>query len=137
MTIFLHWETGDPLTRWEPDILFTEWDVGNSVIGINHLSTEYVLIPVVVTKAGVSYNPTGDPIAFAFMPTATQVPQSGDWVAGAWETDTPNPLYPYTAKCLVGPTGTINLGIGTYIVYIRVTDNPEVPILVAGQLQVS
>lgn len=111
--------------------------MGNSTIGINHLSTEFVLVPVVATKAGVAYNPTADAVQFAFMPTATQVPQNTDWVGGSWDTVPSNALYPYNAKCLVGPTGTITLAIGTYIIYVKITDSPEVPVLVAGQLQVS
>jgi hypothetical protein len=115
----------------------TEWCVGYTSIGQSQLATEYILIPVSASKAGASYNPTGDVVQFAFMPTPTQVPQSGDWQAGAWDTDSPNILYPYTAKCLVGPAGTINLGIGTYIIYVKIVDNPEIPVLVAGQLSVS
>lgn len=114
-----------------------EWNVGFDAIGMSHLSTEYVLIPVSATKAGLPYNPTADPVKFAFMPTPTQVPQVTDWVAGSWDTDTTNVLYPYSAKCLVGPAGATTLGIGTYIIYIMITDNPEVPVLVGGQLQVS
>ena len=111
--------------------------MGYSVIGISQLSTEYVIFPVAATNSGSSYNPSADLVQFAFMPTPTQVPQSADWQTGSWDTDTTNVLYPYSAKCLVGPAGTINLGIGTYVMYIRITDNPEVPVLVAGQLQIS
>jgi hypothetical protein len=111
--------------------------VGYSEIGMSHLSTQYVLIPVTATKAGAAYNPASDTVAFAFMPSATQVPQSGDWQAGSWDTITSSVLYPYNAKCLVGPAGTITLGLGTYIIYLRVTDNPEIPVLIAGQLQIT
>ena len=111
--------------------------MGFSQIGMSQLATEYVLIPVSATKAGVSYNPTSDTVQFAFMPTPTQVPQSADWQTGAWDTDTTNVLYPYSAKCLVGPSGTITLGIGTYVIYVKITDNPEIPVLIAGQLAVS
>jgi hypothetical protein len=104
---------------------------------MSRLSTEYVIIPVVATKVGLPYNPTGDVVKFAFMPTATQVPVTGDWVAGAWDTNTTNVLYPYAAKCLVGPTGTVTLGIGSYIIYIQITDNPEIPVLIGGQLDIS
>jgi hypothetical protein len=111
--------------------------VGFDVIGMNHLSTQYVLIPVAATKAGVSYNPTGDTVQFAFMPLATQVPQVSDWVSGSWQTDSSSLLYPYLAQCLVGPAGTITLGLGSYYIYIKVTDNPEIPVLVTGQLQIT
>jgi hypothetical protein len=115
----------------------TEWTVGYAAIGMSHLATEYVLIPVSATRSGRAYNPTADVVQFAFMPTPTQVPGSSDWVTGAWDTDTASVIYPYSAKCLVGPAGTITLGIGTYIIYVKITDNPEIPVLVPGQLQIS
>jgi hypothetical protein len=111
--------------------------VGFETIGFSHLSTEYILIPVAATKNGAAYNPTADAVQFAFMATATQVPQVSDWQSGTWDTTSGNPIYPYNAKCLVGPTGTINLGIGTYVIYIKITDSPEIPVLVGGQLQIS
>ena len=115
-----------------------EWAVASfATIGLSQLATEYVLIPVQATKSGIPYNPTADTVVFAFMPTPTQVPQNADWVAGSWDTDTANILYPYSAKCLVGPAGTVTLGIGTYIIYVKITDNPEIPVLIGGQLQIS
>jgi hypothetical protein len=111
--------------------------VSYSTTGMSHLATEYILIPLSATKAGLSYNPTGDAVQFAFMPTPTQVPQNTDWVTGAWDTNTTNILFPYSAKCLVGPSGTTTLGIGTYIVYLKIQDNPETPVLICGQLQIS
>jgi hypothetical protein len=110
--------------------------VGFDAIGMSHLSTQYVFIPVSATKSGVAYNPTGDTVQFAFMPGATAVPGNTDWVAGSWDTNTSSLLYPYSAKCLVGPAGTTNPGIGTYVMYIRISDNPEVPVLIVGQLQI-
>jgi hypothetical protein len=115
---------------------FQEWTVGFDAIGLNHLSTEYILIPVQATKGGASYNPTSDVVQFAFMPTPTQVPQVTDWVSGSWDTSA-NAIYPYNAKCLVGPSGTVTLGIGTYTVYVKITDNPEIPVLIGATLQVT
>ena len=107
-------------------------------IGMSHLSTKYVYIPLsAIEPGGIPYNPTSDPVSFAFMPTPTQVPQPSDLVVGsidAWNND---PIYPYKAKCLVGPSGIITLGIGTYIIYLQVTGNPEIPFDVVGQLQIS
>lgn len=111
--------------------------MGFDVIGMNHLSTQYVLVPVAATKAGVSYNPTGDTVQFSFMPQATQVPGNSDWVSGSWQTDTSSILYPYLAQCLVGPSGTITLGLGSYYMYVKISDSPEVPVLLAGQLQIT
>ena len=111
--------------------------MGFDAIGMNHLSTQYVLVPVTATKAGAPYNPTGDTVQFAFMPQATQVPGDSDWVSGSWQADASSLLYPYLAQCLVGPSGTVTLGIGTYVMYVKISDNPEVPVLLAGQLQVN
>ena len=110
--------------------------MGYSVIGISQLSTEYVIFPVAATNSGSSYNPSADLVQFAFMPTPTQVPQLSDWVDGAWEPVPSNILYPYQALCLVGPSGDITLGIGTYVVYLKITDHPEIPVLIGGYLQV-
>lgn len=110
--------------------------MGTTSLTISQLSTQYVIIPVKAVKAGASYNPTGDTVQFAFAPSATYVPQVSDWVAGVWQTDTSSLLYPYLAQCLVGPGGAINLGIGTYVIYIKVSDSPEVPVLTAGYLSI-
>ena len=105
--------------------------------GVSHLSLQYVYLPVAATVAGAPYNPTSDPVQWAFMPTPTQVPQNADWQTASWDTVTTNIIFPYAAKCLVGPAGTIALGIGTYICYLKVTDSPEIPVLIGGQLQVN
>ena len=124
--------------RWVSDVPYTGWSMGYDQLVISHLSTEYVLVPIAATKAGVPYNPTSDTLQFAFMPTPTQIPQTDDWVSGLWESVSTNILYPYNAKCLVGPTGgTINLSQGTYVIYLKITDSPEIPVLVGGQLVVS
>ena len=111
--------------------------MGFDSVGMSQLSTQYVFIPVQATKSGVAYNPTGDSVQFAFAASATYVPQSGDWVAGSWDTNTTSVLYPYSAKCLVGPAGTTNPGIGRYYMYLKITDNPEIPVLIAGLLEIN
>lgn len=113
------------------------WTVGFETLTISHLATEYVLVPLQVTKAGVPYNPGADTVQFAFMPNAVQVPTSGDWVSGSWETVATNIIYPYNARCLVGPSGSTALTLGTYVMYLKITDNPEIPVLVGGQLVIS
>jgi hypothetical protein len=111
--------------------------VGFSTIGMSHLALKYYIVPVKATKAGASYNPTADQVQFAFMPTATQVPTPSDLVSGSWETNPYSILFPYNAKVLVGPGGAITLGIGTYIVYQKTSDSPEIPYDIVGQLQIS
>lgn len=111
--------------------------MGYNSIAMSHLSTQYVLIPVASSMSGTSHNPTADTVQFAFMGQATQVPQNADWVTGAWDTVATNILYPYSAKCLVGPAGTTALGIGTYVMYLKITDTPETPVLQASlQLEI-
>ena len=107
-------------------------------LGINHLSLEYYGIPVkTVTLAGVPYNPTAYTVQMAFMPQATQSPQNSDWQAAQWAAITSNILFPYAAYCLIGPGGTITLGTGTYVVYLKITGEPEIPVRYAGYLEVS
>lgn len=112
--------------------------MGYNSIAISRLSLQYVAVPVKATLlTGASLNPTSDPVSMAFMPQATQVPQLSDWQTAIWATRSNNILQPYAAACLVGPGGTIQLGIGTYIIYVKITDNPEIPVLQASlQLEV-
>ena len=112
--------------------------MGYNSISISHLSLQYVAVPVKATAlSGASKNPTADPVFMAFMPQATQVPQNADWQAAIWATRSSDILNPYAAACLVGPGGTITLAIGTYIIYVKITDSPEVPVLQASlQLEV-
>jgi hypothetical protein len=110
--------------------------VALTTIGMSHLSLKYYIVPVAVTKGGASYNPSSDTVQFAFMPTATQVPQTSDLVAGSWEANPSSLLYPYNAKVLVGPGGAITLGIGTYVAYQKTTDSPEIPFDIVGYLQI-
>lgn len=112
--------------------------MGYNSISISHLSLQHVIIPVKATALdGTSKNPTADPVAMAFMPQATQVPQSTDWQTATWVTRSGNILYPYAATCLVGPGGAITLAIATYILYVKITDSPEIPVLQASlQLEV-
>jgi len=110
--------------------------VGLTTISMSHLSLKYYIVPVAATKAGASHNPTGDVVQFAFMPTATQVPGPSDLVSGSWDTNPSSVLFPYSAKCLVGPGGTITLGIGTWVVYQKTTDSPEIPYDIVGYLQI-
>jgi hypothetical protein len=107
--------------------------------GMSHLSTLDYLVPVNATQSGAAYNPSADPVAFVFAATATYVPQSGDWISGGWDANPSSALYPYNAKVLVGAgaSGAAILGISTCIVYMRVTDNPEIPVVIVGQFQVS
>lgn len=100
------------------------------------LSTQYIQVPVTV-RSPSGYDPTGDDIAFAFMPqTYPQVqPGSGDWKAGSWTTFA-GPSY--WAQVLVGPAnGGIALAVGTYLGFVKISDSPEVPVLQPFMLEVT
>jgi Glycosyl hydrolase family 12 len=132
------WLTGQAGKQWKSGIPETGWNaMGYGTVQISHLSTEYVLVPIAATRSGVSYNPTSDVVQFAFMPNAVQQPGLSDWVGGSWDTDTTNILYPYSAKCLVGPSGVIALLPGAYVIFVKIEDSPETPVLTAGQLTVN
>jgi hypothetical protein len=107
--------------------------MSSASVSLSHLATEFVIIPVNVTKSGVLANPTADTVQFAFLLNPTASPQLSDWVNGSWDTSS-NSIYSYLAQCLVGPVGAITLGTGTYAMWLKITDNPEVPVQQVGQL---
>ena len=98
-------------------------------------SLQYLVVPVQVTKAGLPYNPTADVVQFAFLSNIGGTPTSSQWIAGTWST-TQNLNYPYAAQCLVGTGGGTALTTGTYVIWLKITDNPEIPVLQAGQIQI-
>jgi hypothetical protein len=112
--------------------------MGYNSISISHLSLQYVEVPVKATlTTGVAYDPTSNPVSMAFIAQATAVPQLSDWQTASWAVRNSDILYPYVAVCLIGPGSTVQLGIGTYVIYVRVQGNPEIPILQASlQLEV-
>lgn len=131
------WCSGELESRWISSLLWLEWTVGYSQVTISHLSTEYVLVPISATKDSVAYNPTGDAVEMAFMPNTVQQPGGGDWVTAGWETDANNIIYPYSVRCLIGPTGAVTLNPGTYVMFVKIFDSPETPVLIVGQLIVN
>jgi hypothetical protein len=71
----------------------------------------------------------------AFMTSGT--PASGDLKTASWETDTTTEPDTYYARCLVGPGGAVTLTAGvTYMVWVKVTDSPEVVLRRVGRLRV-
>lgn len=102
---------------------------------ISSLSKEYVGIVVDAEASGLAVDPTGDVVEMAFPLTGVD-PVSGDWKAAAWDTDASTTPPTYIAQCLVGPGGTIALAKGTYDIWVKVTDSPEIPALQAEHLYV-
>lgn len=112
--------------------------MGYGQIGFSQLATPYYKVPVRGELEGQSVDPTGTAPQFAFMPQATQVPQSSDWVTGSWETIPTSLLYPYSARCLVGPDGgAITLSTGVYVTYTKVIYSPETIVEIVGYLEIS
>jgi hypothetical protein len=106
---------------------------------VSDLATEYVKVRVQATVAGVNpYNPTADVVQFAYVAREAE-PTGGDWVVGAWETETittPNGVtHIYRALGLVGPGAKV-LVRGSYDVYVKIIDNPETPVRFVGILEV-
>lgn len=63
-------------------------------------------------------------------------PGFSDWQSAVWKTDTTGNVPAYFACCLVGPGGTITLVAGTYDVWVKISDSPEIPAILSGQVQV-
>lgn len=113
------------------------WATGGlSMYSQSVLSTAYVQVPVTAWgTAGGAYNPTGDAVAFAFTLANYPVTEPSAWVTGSWVTF-PGPAY--WAQCLVGPqNGGTALSIGTYQVWVKVTDSPEVPVMQPTLLKIT
>lgn len=83
---------------------------------ISSLTTEYV--KTVVTS---SVTLTGDTVEMAF-PQEFAAPAAGDWETAGWTPGETN-----EARILVGGAG-VDLPPGGYWCWIRVTDNPEIPV---------
>ena len=99
---------------------------------ISSLTKEYVRVAVAATEAGAPVIPTGDVVQMAFTVNGAD-PVGGDWKSATWETSGSI----YYARCLVGPGGTVALAVGHYLVWVKVTDSPEVPVRSAGFLDVT
>lgn len=98
-------------------------------VRLSSLSTEYVKVPVKVKEEGVEIDPTAYDVEMAFVEDGE--PEPADWEDAGWETAGTK----YLARCLVGPAGVI-LPDGTYVIWVRVTSTPEIPVKRAGTLVV-
>ncbi len=97
------------------------------------LSTQFFPVQISSVVSGAPYDPTNDTVQFAFVAKGVE-PGSGDWNVGQWD-DSSGPYY--TAKVLVGPlNGGVSLGVGNYVAWCKITDNPEVPVIKVGTLEI-
>jgi hypothetical protein len=73
------------------------------------------------------YDPTADVVEAAFKTPGVN-PGAPDWKTASWVTPSTGRFF---ALCLVGPGAgaVINLAAGTYKMWLRITDNPEIPVL--------
>jgi len=102
---------------------------------VSSLTLEFVRVPVAATKSGVAYDPSADVVSLAFVPRGVD-PQAADRHQGSWE-PSGDPSHPFSARILVGPGGVVQLAAGTYSVWVKIADNPEVPVLRAGIVEVT
>lgn len=90
-------------------------------------STQYVRVPVAeVTGA----DPTADTVYMAFPITGHSDP--GPFYTASWMTL--NGIY--YIRCLIGPGGVVQLAEGYFDVFVKISDNPETPVLFSGTLEV-
>lgn len=89
------------------------------------LSKEYVR-----TEVRAKNDPTALAVEMAF--TTGPEPTAGDWAAASWETVDGK----WYARALIGP-GARQLTDGMWLVWVRVTGNPELPVIKAGTLKVT
>ena len=103
---------------------------------IDRSSTEFVNATVKATIQGEPFNPTSDVVEFAF---AAVSGRPTTWYTGGWDGTSPiSGGTSYRAQILVGPGSTgPTLAPGIYAVFIRITDNPEQPVIPIGQLNVT
>jgi hypothetical protein len=80
-----------------------------------------------IFDTGAVYDPTGDVVEAAFkLPGVNPAP--GDWKTASWFVPMPDRFF---ALCLVGPGlgAALDLAVGSYKMWLRITDNPEVPVI--------
>lgn len=97
-------------------------------------SKEYVAVDVNVVPAAAPVE--NDPVEMAFVPGANLDrpgdPDAAGWHPAVWL----RPAGQLAAACVVGPGGTLVLPRGNFVVWVRITDNPEVPAIAADVLTV-
>ncbi len=105
-------------------------------------STEYVRVPVAGTLDGILQDPTVDVVQVAVFPDTQDEPFNTDWRTGDWETDNTQDPPIFYARVLVGPVATDPLGNpsplpltdGTWQVWVKIFDVPEVVVRLAGRV---
>lgn len=88
------------------------------------IATEYARARWTLNAEGVAEGLTFDAqvVQMAFLASSTAEPDTGDWVAATWLTAAGTSR---TCGVLVGP-GALVLAEGTWYVWTRLTDTPEI-----------
>lgn len=95
-------------------------------VSLSSLSTQYIQVGVTVVSPS-GYNPTNDVVQFSFTTATYPMTSPTVWHSGSWVTF-PGPAY--WAQCLVGTANSgVVLSQGQYQVWMKIMDNPEVPVL--------
>jgi hypothetical protein len=82
-------------------------------------------------------DPAGTVVEFAFTPIGIR-PTTGDWHDGTWKSTWPGSSghwHGLASTPLIG-TGAVDLAVGTWQAWIRITDLPEVPVWKADHIKV-
>lgn len=117
----LRWRLGRPLTGYDmKGPLMSVLALGDQIV-MSVLSCEYIEADVRARDSDT--DPTGDAVSLAFIVGGGD-PAGPDWVAGSWRVGVSGAFY---ARALVGPGGGKVLPVGTYVVWVKFTDDPEAP----------
>lgn len=98
---------------------------------ISKSSLTYIKAKISATVSGATVDPTGDVVKMALM-AGSDSPASSDLKTASWETDATTSPTTYKARLLVGPSGSIVPIAGTYMLWVQVTDSPEIPLIPCG-----
>lgn len=98
------------------------------------LSRKFVRLSVEASGASGPINPTSDVVAMAFT-TGDALPSA--WVAASWASTSPRSDGSYVAQCLVGPGGDTTLVVGSYSIWLKIIDSPEIPVEPVGLLTIA
>lgn len=133
------WGTRMSGTRWTASQPTSRWGTRMPIGSISSVSLEDVAVQVFVKMNGVVPNISLDTVQMAFVPMSPgePLPEPSTFYTGSWDVDTTTNPTTYKALCLVGSGGAVALTAGVYAVYVKITDNPEHPVLFSGQLTVT
>lgn len=101
-------------------------------VRISHLSTEYIGATATIKASGGTFDPDTVTGAIAVVRDDTD-PNSDDWHTADVDVTSTT----ITARLLIGPDSALDLPTGKYDVWLRVNDDPETIVRLAGTLRVT